>query len=334
MRQRIVYTVLVPQALGDGHPHLATSLLSMMHERQDHIRQQRSDRAYWNGEYACNGDYAGWSDCVNRLDRLSADELRSYAGYLSREPDGVWERYVWQHTYREPQYYNDRIGTRLLAEGRFDEAIPYLQQVSIDFLRLQNIAYYAAKRSYTEPRWMGHQATPSGELDLCDSPYAGLQTHPKLAFCQEMAQLLASYQLTTDGETRRQQAYQLAVRYIQASSVGDCWWLSAYGWSSGEDVPAGEDLFVDRALQLLSESAQSDDFNLRQQSLYALAWIPQGVWCKYDWEQGGDVVNTDSRQFAALSRLDAFALHNPLHTASYVTRCDVLKRFRQSYGAR
>ena len=54
-------------------------------------------------------------------------------------------------------YFNDRIGTKLIREGQFKAAIPYLQKVPLSYYGKQAISFYMARRDMEIPRWFKHQ---------------------------------------------------------------------------------------------------------------------------------------------------------------------------------
>lgn len=130
----------------------------------------------WNGNYSGEFYYA--------LDTLNAAELQSYYQFISGRHKDAFESYVAEHSFRDADYFNDLIGTRLMAENKFEEAIPFLEKVPIRFLNSQNISYYATHRDWTVSRWLQEQNMGEGE---CDGPQTGkLTENMKLKFCREL----------------------------------------------------------------------------------------------------------------------------------------------------
>ena len=159
-----------------------------------------------------------------------------------------------------------------------------------------------------------------------------VRSNKKEAFCREMIQLLGQHAVANDA-TRPQLAYDLAVRYYQASYWGDCWWLTQYGQSVYDTARVDRPDFVAHAIDYLKESAKSSDPTLRLNSLYALAYIPVEPWCTMDedWVNNRTIISPlrKSRQFAALGNLNNFVKGYNTPLPDYVQKCDVLKQFRK-----
>lgn len=332
VKERMVFQGLAPRYRRNGQLPMALALLSMMDN--DSPWPDRSyrepDADPLRGELAWNADYS--SEYFEALDTLSVEQLQGYADFLRRQPDEVFERYVWQRSYRDANYYDDLLGTRLMAEGRFLEAVPYLRRVSIDFLNRQNIAPYAALRHYEPDRWLVHQPIADSLLYVRHR----LTTNRKLEFCHHILGVQDLYQNMRPSEARRQKAYELASLYTQASWAGDCWWLTQYGRSSVQtDARQRRMDFLRQAVTLLEESAASANDDLRQRSLYALAFIPVDRWYRTGWDEAAqeyyDYQNLSprprSRQYLALARLADDVRKHPQGVPAYVSRCDVLRRF-------
>ena len=326
VQERMVYNGLVPMCAKEGRASAALVLLSGMHDGDP--------RWYYQGTY------------FDALNNATTDDLKAYVKYLAKQPSDSLESWAWRRAYREPDFYNDIIGTRLLAQARFADAVPFLEKVSVAFLNNQNIAPYAAQRSYAKERWMGKQAVAQPEY-LTEEQRAvlpKLQENKKLSYCRDMLNLLSQYSLMKPSEERMRKAYELASMWYQGSWEGDCWWLTQYGVSVMQDsVMAGTADFVAKAMSLLDESAQSTDFKLKEKSLYALAFIRHGEpWFFEGWDdatqQYYDISNLkplpQSRQYKALAALSSFCSANAGKTDLFVSRCDVLRRFRDACSRR
>lgn len=339
--ERMVYNGLVPKYMQSGNTNAALVLLSMMNDTNpisngtDGRKQTPTDdETVWNMDYS--------NAYFQAMDSLSIDTLIAYSEYLKAQPADPLEAYAWQHAYRDSNYYNDIIGTRLLALGRFAEAVPWLEKVSTAFLNTQNIKPYAYFCDYDKERWMGKQS-----VKLPDFPFAenkgnvvAVTANKKLQYCRDMLRLQQEYALMRDGEERMAKAYQLATLWYQGSYEGDCWWLAQYGISMAQDsAKAGTLDFVAKAVSLLDESVQSSDFHLKEKSLYALAFIRQGEpWYLTGWDDAmGQYYDLDnlrvqpqSAQYKAMLRLSAFYRDNTPRADSFVTKCDILKRFMKT----
>lgn len=321
VQERMVYNGLVPMLNKEGRVNAALVMLNHMNDGDP--------QWYYQSTY------------FDALNSVKIDDLKAYAKYLGKQPSDSLESWAWRHAYRDANFYNDLIGTRLLAQARFADAMPFLQKVSVDYLNTQNIAPYAAQRSYAKERWMGKQVVAQPEY-LTDAQRAALprlSENKKLRYCRDMLNLSRQYSLMKPSEERMRKAYELATMWYQGSYEGDCWWLKQYGVSVMQDsVMAGTADFVAKAMSLLDESAQSTDFKLKEKSLYALAFIRHGEpWFFEGWDdatqQYYDINNIkpqpQARQYKALAALAAFSTDNASRIDGFVSRCDVLRRFRE-----
>lgn len=322
VQERMVYNGLVPMLNKEGRVNAALVLLNRMNDGDPQWYYQST---YFDALYAAK-----------------IDDLKAYVKYLGKQPSDSLESWAWQHAYRDANFYNDLIGTRLLAQARFADAMPFLEKVSLNFLNSQNIAPYAAQRSYSKERWMGKQVVAQPEY-LTESQWAALpklSENKKLRYCRDMLSLSRQYSLMKPSEERMRKAYELATMWYQGSYEGDCWWLKQYGVSVAQDsAMVGTVDFVAKAMTLLDESAQSTDFKLKEKSLYALAFIRHGEpWFFEGWDdatqQYYDISNLkplpQSRQYKALAALAAFSTDNASRIDGFVSRCDVLRRFRMA----
>lgn len=328
---RLVYTELVPRYKEAGQKELAAALLAMYNDEEVMWGKRESgEDAYDYDDSSWNSNYS--SDFYIELTSLSGEEMVRFISWMKQKPKGELEAWARRAIPTDEQYYYDLVGTRYLAEGRFAEAEAMLAKVSPSFMEKQNISYYLANRDYAFPRWLGRQKAPKGVREE-GAGLGRLTDNPKLRFCKEMQDLESQYRLGSR-ETKEKVAYELAVRYYQASIWGDCWYLTHYGWSSADTVEDGELDYVGRAVEYLEVSRQSSDLTLCKNSLYALAFIPLDPWCEigYDWKLG-DYVYTPlraARQYKALDNLDMFMRQHPQLQDRYTTKCDVLKCFRKN----
>lgn len=322
VQERMVYNGLVPMLNKEGRVNAALVMLNHMNDGDP--------QWYYQSTY------------FDALNSVKIDDLKAYAKYLGKQPSDSLESWAWRHAYRDANFYNDLIGTRLLAQARFADAMPFLQKVSVDYLNTQNIAPYAAQRSYAKERWMGKQVVAQPEY-LTDAQRAALprlSENKKLRYCRDMLNLSRQYSLMKPSEERMRKAYELATMWYQGSYEGDCWWLKQYGVSVAQDsAMVGTVDFVAKAITLLDESALSTDFKLKEKSLYALAFIRHGEpWFLEGWDdatqQYYDISNLkplpQSRQYKALAALSSFCSANAGKTDLFVSRCDVLRRFRDA----
>ena len=316
-RDRILHQSLIERYQHTGNQEMVLAVQSL-----GDFHNEESE--YWNTRYS--------SDFNIVLDSMDASQLKKFYSFISSSRKDPLESYVTGKVYKDANYYNDMIGTKLLAQNAFEEAIPYFEKIPLSFFCGQNISYYAANRDWTVPRWLKRQRMPEGDND---GPNSGkLTENKKLKFCREMLDLKSRHDLAANGPERNKLAYQLAVRYQQASLRGDCWYLTGYGWSVDGELMLWQANFEKLAADYLSENKTVSDFKLRTESIYALAYLAyDGPWAEssYDWQT--EQTNYDPRpgthQFKALTELSQFARQNASRMPAYVTKCDVLKEFRK-----
>ena len=316
---RLIFNNLAPKYKAIGREDMALALIATLDNgtligRED--TQNDNNVISWNEHYRGEFFYA--------LDSLSASKTVDLLHFLSNNEGDTFEKL-------DPVYYNDIIGTKYIAEGNFKEAVKYLEKVPLKFMEGQNISYYLGNRDYNKAKWFVNQREG---LDQSEGPgLSHLTSNPKINFCNEMNQLLSRYQLA-NAQARPQIAYDLAVRYYQASYLGDCWWLTQYGSSVCDTARVDRPDFVQQAIDYLQESKKSTDVTLCESSLYALAFIPTEAWCNedYDWSAHKSIrkLNKGNRQYKALTELYRFVNNtHPEELSTYTRKCDVLKQFRQ-----
>ena len=318
-------------------------VLSKAHRRFDELLLLRADfydSTFVNMDegspYDANEIYG--SDYFDTLYALSADSMKAYYNYLHAPAQHEWQRLWKPTTHFDKEFYNDVMGTKLLSECRFEEAIPYFKQTSLDFISSQNIAPYVAARDYKVERWLKHQ--PVDEDEDPEAEYA-FQEDVKLKFCQNILSLQSQFNSTSDAAKRQRIAYRLATYLAQASAAGDCWFLSRYGVGSSlwtwEDRDMPDDRFVGDPLQQLSLrylnlALASSDHDLRERALYAMAWLPMDPAYKEVFENDTfrRVYRKQSRQFKAYMDLARWRATG--QASAFVTHCDILTRFaRDNY---
>ena len=333
VKERLAYRVLAPRYAAAGNGRMALALYGMATENALDFAAggRHADPGFtWGGDWPWNLDYYSGNEYFDRLASMPADSLAAYYAYLTSAKGDVFEHYVAQQTYQDKDYYNDLVGTRYMAEGRFADAIAYLGRVSPIFLAKQNISWYTANRDYTVPRWFKRQLpnVPDTDGPGKASPTENL----KLKFCKDITQLAGEYNLAPEGDDKQGLAYQLAVRYYQASCYGDCWFLTHYAKSVADSARPGELDFAAKAMEYLTESSRAADMQTRYRSLYALAFISVDPWYTetYDADYNTVVIpRAASRQYKALAALGRFAKEHPQDVDAHTTRCDVLKQFEK-----
>ncbi len=262
------------------------------------------------------------------IDTIPVDDAIRYYRYLYEQTPVAPLDVMLTHAGKDQRnYLCERIGTKLLRLGEFEKAEEWLAEVPLAFIEKMNIALYMAGRDYTTARWYKRQPVKE-DYAYDEQPVIMLRENQKLSFCKEMTALLRKYE-NAQGETRKQLAYHLAVRYYQASYRGDCWYLSRYGKSIYDSCRVNEADFVRIAGKYLQESKTAASGELKMKSLYALAFVSEPRWLTqgYDQETWNPywAVHENSPQYAAMKELHDNMLLSPAQ--KYVPHCDQLLLF-------
>lgn len=320
VKERVVHRGLEQLFRRAGMDNTALALCAMMNadDKYFYMEQSQADPTIYSENQ--NVTYSPWNEYFCKMDSLTADRLADYYRYLSSSHDNAFDEYCAQNSYHDADYFNDLIGTKLIAEGRFAEAIPYLDGVSMSLLSSQLISAYSSQRRYDVPRWFGKQ-----RVSECYEPVT-VNRNIKLDYCRDMADRLNRYNLAREGAAKQQMAYDLAVRYYQASCYGDCWFLTHYYSSVMDSARSWEKDFAAETVKYLNVAKRSDDLQLRYHSVYALAFMPVDKWAEFEYD-GKVILYPHSAQYEALYELSLFAMAYPNVVDQYTRRCDVLKRY-------
>ncbi len=309
-----------------AYKHMTTAIHGMMDGYERDFAKGKQNEKYID-KYIYSSEY------FVHLDSLSAQQLAGYYTFITSQHDDAFMQYVCQMLYRSDDFFKDLIGTKYLAEGNFGEAASWLKDVSQKFVNNQAISFYAEKRSYDKPFWFHRQKVNDEDMWSLENGYAQMKENPKLKFCREMSQLIGQYNVSRKGEAKDKIAYDLAVRYYQASCYGDCWYLSHYGKSVEDSARVGEADFANIAVGYLRESKQSADLQLRYHSLYALASIGIDPWYTTAYDENYNektLVQYRSAQYQAMQEWSLFRREHPEAVDVYTTRCDILKAFEKT----
>ncbi len=319
---RLAHQVVVDRYMRDGRPDVAIAFMAACDEMAARFYEEH---AIGGSSDEFNYDYS--TNLFLLLDSTDTDSAERYLQFVNADShQSALDKWLAAHIGHDEVFLHELIGTKYLRQGEWQKAVAHLSRVPLSFVRKMNIADYMAQRSYTVEPWLRRQRFRNSHR--ADS--AELLTNQKLDFAREMLTAEQRYG-QAKGADRLQKAYDLAVRYYQASRFGDAWYLTEYGKSSycGPDEPLPA--FVDKARSLLREAAEAADFALRERAIFALAFAPYDTWHTFEWDDdAGDIVAkpiTTRPEYAAMNRLADFARKNAAELSPYVTRCDILKQF-------
>ncbi len=307
-----------------GNHVMETAVWGLL-DQLDRRREPSHEDSDWNPNYNTMYFY--------QLGQLKTDDLIRYQQQLDTPATDVLDRFVLDGVERNADFFNDLIGTRLIADACYAQAIPYLEKVPAAFYSGLNVSYYLAHRNPHIERWYTRQRSKQDQ----EGPNHGTFTaNPKLTFCREVVQLMDEIELAPNADTRAPLAYRLGTMLYQASPFGECWSLSGYGNSCNGEGEEDNSVFK-HARRMLELSREGIAFQQRLKSLYALAYLPVDQWWSESeitsWNGGNPIYrytpNPHSYRYQALQALDRFAQANPSRIDRHVSKCDVLKQFRR-----
>ena len=306
--QNLIYDDLAPAYTKQGYAPLAAALVKWMDNHADVVYE------YW--------DY---------IDNMTAKQMIDYYAYINTKPATDFEAWILSAEQdMSADKFNDMVGTKLIREGRFAEAIPYLEKVSLAYLGQQGIAPYASVRDYHVEMCFKRQYNDAG----FEGGYT-ITSNQKLDFCKEFITIKKQVDELPAGAEKAEAAYTLANMLLQASYRGNCWYISRYSNSVYDSMRyEGEMDFLAQAANYYDVAVNQPGIKLamKQCYIYAAAFLPYGesfYTTEYDEEYNAiHKLNKDTYQYRALNALKLFADANPRSLAGYVTNCDVLRQFR------
>ena len=325
---RLVHQVLVDNYDKAGRHHEAVAFLAV----NDHLpmmfykeRQELSDMD-WNANYSTEYFY--------KIDHSPVDQLIGYLGFVQKKPSSALDKWLLARVDTDAEFLNEVIGTKYLRLGQWANAEKYLSKVSLDFVNTMNIVPFMARRDFRVEPWMKRQRIKS-ELQMPGT--AKTTHHQKLEFVREMQQLEQGFG-AMEPTAKAKRAYDLAVRYTQASYAGDAWYLSRYGVGYGDTVRTDELDMLRKASELLTVAESLSDLKWKEKVLFAQAFLPMDSWFTQEWnDKKADFVNVphpETHQYRALQAVVDFERQHPSATSAYVSRCDVLKQFKKAQNAK
>ena len=280
-------------------------------------------------------DIADWSgDYYATLDSVSSTDFDRFFSYINDNGGNELDRMLRTGIAKDPitaDRFNDMMGTKLVREGNFAAAIPYLEKVPLAYLNEQGIARYASRRDFHVERWLKRQIVDYDD-GRNDGASPAIKVNQKIQFCKEVLQLQSELKAAS-GNKACDIAYRLATILFQASYYGDCWYLAESSWSFYNDpVSPGHYDFAQHAAKLLDRAVKTSDANLRVKAMYARAYMPFDPCMDYEtnyttWEGEWKRTRTDGYNFLALSELAKYRRTAGSKAPRYVTRCDILTAF-------
>ena len=176
-------------------------------------------------------------ELFNYLDSTNVKNVLQYVDFLRSGGKTPAEKYLIVNSYRDLNYFYELIGTQYLRKTQYQTAIHYLQKVSPNFLKTQNISeYIGPNRNPFAELWITKNEV-KGIFKLSFNPAEEYAQNPsKLTFCRLMLRLRNESQSAKTEEERANAAYAYALGLYQ-SSLGYAWALENYycDWYNSAD---------------------------------------------------------------------------------------------------
>ena len=285
MLRKIVISEVVPLCLRSGYQTRALQYLNMADNRifnltRFKMRDSYSDYEYaespgkenfisWKdfrlkenlpNDYVCN-EYDYQNDFFINLDSLDVMFVKRLQ-YRMTHPICELDHFLTERSYTDPQFYNDIIGTKLIAAARYAEAVPYLEKISERFNKSRNIYPYCKHDPFTMKR--------------NDKPDAFYRLH----FAQRMVALERKIAATEDNNEKAE--LMLSYVYGMKNSMNyRCWALTSYYWGDWDCFPfhSHHQKQIKQQLSERAESMKHDAFALfTNDDRAAQAYLD---WCMY-----------------------------------------------------
>jgi|GEM_PF-1666161 len=330
--QRIAYFHLTPNYIKAGKFTTGASLTGMTYEYlTSEVNNQKRDGNKVadpenNADYNKPFDYN--NQIFNLLDTVDVKNVIAYEKLLTNPDNGTeLEKYAASYCYKNDDYYNELIGTKLLRSENFEQAEGYLKKVSLGYIGTMNIAPYMHVDN-AQSYWFAWQT----RKDLQKRRYlaTAFSVNPKLAFCQNMISLKQRLEQTTDSIEKSKIYYELAERYTQASRKGYCWEYLHYSWSIDTETVRTyhQENYLGRAEECLQQSlAYNRSTDNRVKCLFALASLSNDLWKTID-EYADDKIVYHPNSVQAKRFDELYQLRESVSYAYYkLSKCDNLKEY-------
>ena len=271
------------------------------------------------------------------IDTMKVENLEKFYFFTLKTPKTSFERYLKDHLNKQDYVLEDLIGTKYMRLCQWDKAMQWLENIPTSFYEGKGYAVYAANRRYNLGPWIKRQWL-NNEALYGDNNYKFSQ-NPKLKFSREMQKMEGELSVLS-GEKLKEQYYELAVRYAQASFTGDCWWLMRDGKSVMDTVRVNEVDLAAKAASFLQKAGDPKEFLLKEKVLFARAYVYMNptpwydsVWNNETYEYD-HIPNPKSAQYKAFITFADFAKKHASELSGYVTRCDEYSTFMKDYAKR
>ncbi len=201
MLRKIVLGEICPRMLKLGKTTKAIQLANMAEYRLlNKINYAQDTTDPYNREYATN--------LFDMVDTLDVDKVVDYTAQMANSDTRI-NRFYKESSNTDSNYWNDIIGTKYIRDGRYKEAVKYLNKVSPQFENTLNTAEYMKFNPFSLYK------------EKIDKP-----TSYKLKFAQRMYELECLIATSKSEDNRAEYMIDYAVGLRNSHTF--CWPLSYY----------------------------------------------------------------------------------------------------------
>lgn len=330
--ERLVDYHWLPAFQKQGKMNRVCGLIGLKSEiRSRHFahRTQKADTTdwFWNHDYS--------SSVFCHLDTIPLQDVIAYKKYLFGRPKSALDKFVAEKCYRDESYYSELIATKYIRTANFEEAIPYLENISNEFLSRQNIFSYLVDKDETTDIWDYHPSPYSNWINIDRKDFKGKYNN-KLHYCKKMIAIKKQIDSCPSLVEKSVLLYEYATRLFHASYQGKLWAITHYG--KGSLYGGGENGLLEASKQMDTLSMLAKDYftkaevfavtpGIKAKSIFAQAHVSEDKCFFHEWQDGKwqTKLNWQSKQRELYNKLLFNA--NQEEYNYFVQRCDLLQDY-------
>lgn len=206
MMRKIVISQIVPKCITSGYKVRA---LQYLNYADNCIWKLRGSHANWKtSKWSDYNEYDYQTDFFINLDSIGVKHVKRLA-YRMRNPLCKLDHFLYKYSYNDINYIYDIIGTQLIAEMKYKEAIQYITLIPDNFIQTRNI-YKTIEYDAFSSGYIKNQNGKSYKLDFAKKMYALEKSIKDAINPNDKAELMLEY-----------------ARGLQ-NSISHCWRLTSY----------------------------------------------------------------------------------------------------------
>jgi len=222
MMRKITLAVMVPKYQKQKDYTKALLLAGMASERMRllvNFKHIETRTGWGDKKYKWNTDYS--TDIFNYMNEFPVENVIEYQQLLQSGGRNEFEQFLIARCYKNDDYFNELIGTKYMRLEKFDVAIPYLSEVSNQYIKTMNIYSYFCLDPFREVY----------ERKKLHKPYPAY----KLNFAKKMLVLQQKMQTEKNKEKKAIATWQYAIALERSVSQRESWALTTYYMGDGYD---------------------------------------------------------------------------------------------------